>query len=128
VNWSPEENDAYRGAPHEPPDPDGGSANSTAQKVVAFCTSRGLVEEAGGETVYCIPASALGDLPADDGRIVALGAVAINSVSRDMYRLPPVHGVCCCAENPNALTVVFKRRPKDDELRALHELVRAFGA
>jgi hypothetical protein len=61
-------------------------------------------------------------------RVIGVGAVAINSISRDMYRLPPVHGVCCCAENPNALVVVFKRRPKDDELRALHELARAFGA
>ena len=41
--------------------------------------------------------------------------------------LPSVHGVYCCAENPNALTVVFKRRPTDDELRNLHDLVRAHG-
>lgn len=73
--WIPEENDAYRGAPHEPLDPDIGY-NSTARKVVEFCTARGLVEEVDGETVYCIPERNLAELQTDDSRIVALGAVA----------------------------------------------------
>lgn len=56
--------------------------------------------------------------------------VLTNAVAagRQKAMLPAVHGVYCCAENPNALTVVFKRRPTDDELRNLHDLVRAHGA
>jgi hypothetical protein len=39
--------------------------------------------------------------------------------------LPPVSGVSRDAEHPHALVVYFRREPTDDELRALHELVRA---
>ena len=37
---------------------------------------------------------------------------------------PSATGVYCCAENPNALTVVFDKRPTEDDMRALHEGLR----
>jgi hypothetical protein len=57
-------------------------------------------------------------------RVVAIGGVAINSLPRNLYTVPPAQGVFACAENPNALTVVFKSRPTDDDLRSLHEIMR----
>lgn len=57
-------------------------------------------------------------------QVVAIGSIAINSVPRDFYTVPPAHGVFACAENPNALTVVFKRRPTADDIRSLHEIMR----
>lgn len=42
--------------------------------------------------------------------------------------LPRVSGVSRDAECPKALVVFFQREPTDDEMRALHELLRAHGA
>jgi hypothetical protein len=49
---------------------------------------------------------------------------ALKAALSEVPSLPAAHGVFCCAENPNALTVVFKRRPTNTELSNLHELVR----
>lgn len=62
------------------------------------------------------------------GQVVAIGGVAINSVHRDSFCMPTTHGVIRCADHRNALTVVFKRHPTDDEMRGLHELIKAHAA
>lgn len=48
--------------------------------------------------------------------------------ARGTTLLPQTRGIYDCAENPNALTVLFMRRPTGDDRRNLLELVREFGA
>lgn len=52
---------------------------------------------------------------------------ALNEYAQERPPLPQVMGVSRDAECSTALAVFFRREPTDDEMRALHELVRAHG-